>query len=462
MPHSAGQGLTATRAMDIEQIETKLAAARTRLILDKPFLGALVLRLPMVAADPGWCATTATDARKFYYNPDYIASLSMSQTQFMLAHEALHCALSHFARRQHRVQHRWDLACDFAINPLLLEDGLTPPPNCNVMPQYLGMTAEEIYPLIDENDDTETLDQHLFDQDNQSGGGQQGKAPDKPDNAQQAPGKGGDNSQRDDDRDSGGETPLDQQSEQGEGQGAKPLEADSPQTDREQRDGDDSGRGEPTPPPLSNEERQTLEVQWQQRLAGAAQQAMQAGKMGGTMARLVDHLLQPRLPWRMLLARYMTAMARDDFTYMRPSRREGDAILPSLKSSQVEIVVAVDTSGSIRANEMDEFLSEVSALKGQMRARVTLLACDSNLSDGAPWVFEPWEEFRCPTEIHGGGGTDFRPVFDWLDEQGQQPQLLVYFTDAQGQFPPHEPNYPVIWLVKGRDSVPWGQRIQLN
>ncbi|MCB1876115.1 MAG: hypothetical protein KDH88_09080, partial [Chromatiales bacterium] len=62
----------------------------------------------------------------------------------------------------------------------------------------------------------------------------------------------------------------------------------------------------------------------------------------------------------------------------------------------------------------------------------------------------------------GGGGTDFRPVFDWLDEQGQQPQLLVYFTDAQGQFPPHEPNYPVIWLVKGRDSVPWGQRIQLN
>ena len=114
------------------------------------------------------------------------------------------------------------------------------------------------------------------------------------------------------------------------------------------------------PSQLSNDERETLEVQWQQRLAGAAQQAMQAGKMGGSMARLIDHLLQPRLPWRMLLARYMTAMARDDFSYMRPSRREGDAILPSLKSSQIEIVVAIDTSGSIRENEMDEFLSEVS------------------------------------------------------------------------------------------------------
>jgi predicted metal-dependent peptidase len=448
--------------MDHDAIETKLTAARAKLILDKPFLGALVLRLPMAAADSNWCATTATDARKFYYNPEYIDSLSMSQTQFMLAHEALHCALSHFARRQHRVQHRWDLACDFAINPLLLDDGLTPPPNCNVMPQYLGMTAEEIYPLIDENDDTETVDQHLFDQDNESGGGQQGQAPDKPDNAQSTPGKGGENSQREDDRDRGGETPQDRQSQQNEGQGAKPIEADGQRSDPEQREGDEEGRGAPTPPPLSADERQNLEVQWQQRLAGAAQQAMQAGKMGGTMARLVDHLLQPQLPWRMLLARYMTSMARDDFSYMRPSRREGDAILPSLKSSQVEIVVAVDTSGSVRAGEMDEFLSEVSALKGQIRARVTLLACDTNLAEGAPWIFEPWEEFKCPAKITGGGGTDFRPVFKWLDETGQTPELLVYFTDAQGQFPALEPNYPVIWLVKGRDTVPWGQRIQLN
>jgi len=448
--------------MELDAIETKLTAARAKLILDKPFLGALVLRLPLAAADPNWCPTTATDARKFYYNPDYIDSLSMSQTQFMLAHEALHCALSHFARRQHRVQHRWDLACDYAINPLLLEDGLTPPGNCHVMPQYLGMTAEEIYPLIEENDQTETIDQHLFDQDNQSGGSQQGNAPDKPESDQTEPGQGGESTQRDDDRDQGGETPLDQQSPDNQGQGGKPVEADSQQSDQQQKDGDQDGRGDPTPPPLSNDDRQTLEVQWQQRLAGAAQQAIQAGKMGGSMARLVDHLLQPRLPWRMMLARYMTAMARDDFTYMRPSRREGEAILPSLKSSQVEIVVAVDTSGSIRANEMDEFLSEVSALKGQMRARVTLLACDTNLSDGAPWIFEPWEDFSCPAEIQGGGGTDFRPVFKWLDEQGQRPELLVYFTDAQGQFPQFEPNYPVIWLVKGKDPVPWGQRVQLN
>ena len=97
-------------------LEKKLATARTRLILEKPFLGALVLRLPMVPANPDWCAATFSDGKKFYYNPQYIEALNPDQTQFALAHEALHCALLHFARRQHRIKHRWDMACDLAIN----------------------------------------------------------------------------------------------------------------------------------------------------------------------------------------------------------------------------------------------------------------------------------------------------------------------------------------------------------
>ncbi len=142
-------------------------------------------------------------------------------------------------------------------------------------------------------------------------------------------------------------------------------------------------------------------MQWQQRMAGAAQQAMQHGKLGGELARMIDHLLQPQLPWRMLLARYMTAVARDDYSYMRPSRREGDFILPTLRSHQLELVVAVDTSGSIKDSEMEEFIDEIDALKGQVRARVTLLPCDAKLCEGAPWIFEPWEEFSRP---RGGQG----------------------------------------------------------
>ncbi len=427
----------------MSDIETKLAAARTRLILDKPFLGALVLRLPMIAAHEGWCPTTATDARSFYYNPEYIRALSLDQTQFVLAHEALHCALSHFARRQHRIQHRWDLACDFAVNPLLADDGLRPPPNAVMVSQYQGMTAEEIYPLLDENDQTETLDRHVYDSEQQGGG--------------QAPPPPGDKGKRRGHADEGG----DQESTGGPGRPDQDPQSGGSASGQPQAQ-NATGNAASRPPPLTPDERETLAVQWQQRTAGAAQQALQAGKLGGALARMIDHLLQPQLPWRMLLARYMSGVARDDFTYMRPSRREGTALLPSLRSAQVDLVVAIDTSGSVKDNEIQEFITEIEALKGQARARVTLLACDAQLAQGVPWVFEPWEELRLPASIKGGGGTDFRPVFDWVERNGLRPDLLVYFTDAEGDLPECEPGYPVIWLVKGKQKVPWGQRVQLN
>jgi predicted metal-dependent peptidase len=380
----------------------------------------------MHEAKPDWCPTTATDARAFYYNPKYIDGLSMEQTQFMLAHEALHCALAHFARRQHRVKHRWDLACDYAINPLLIDDGLRPPPNTLHMPLFKGMTAEEIYPLLEDNDDSEPLDKHAYDPDNQS--------------------QGGDSEMREDELTERTSSASPQEGSQGSARAAE-----RPETDAASQ-----------PESLSHEERDTLSVQWQQRMAGAAQQAMQRGKLGGELARMIDHLLQPQLPWRMLLARYMTAVARDDYSYMRPSRREGDFILPTLRSHQLDLVVAVDTSGSIKEREMEEFVDEIDALKGQIRARVTLLPCDAKICRGAPWVFEPWEEFKRPKHIEGGGGTSFLPVFDWIEQADIRPDLLVYFTDAQGPFPPHEPRYPVIWLIKGKSKVPWGQRVQLN
>ena len=129
---------------------------------------------------------------------------------------------------------------------------------------------------------------------------------------------------------------------------------------------------------------------------------------------------------------------------------------------QVDVVVALDTSGSISNNEIAEFIGEIDAIKSHLRARITLLACDAKLAEGTPWQFEPWEAFELPKKFSGGGGTSFEPVFDWAEQQDRKPDLLVYFTDAQGRFPKIEPAFPVIWLVKGKTPVPWGQRVQLN
>ena len=122
----------------------------------------------------------------------------------------------------------------------------------------------------------------------------------------------------------------------------------------------------------------------------------------------------------------------------------------------------IDTSGSISNGEISEFLSEINAIKGQLSARITLLACDAKLDSDCPWRYEPWEEVHLPEKLSGGGGTSFIPPFQWLQQQDIQADLLVYFTDAEGEFPAQEPAVDVLWLVKGKSKVPFGTRVQLN
>jgi predicted metal-dependent peptidase len=431
-------------ADNLSEIETKLSAARTRLILEKPFIGTLVMHLPLVAADASWCKTTATDARAFYYNPQFVGALNLGQIQFVLAHEALHCALGHFARRQHRIKHRWDVACDHAVNLLLTGEGLKPPPGALLNELYRDLTAEEIYPFIHADTSEETLDHHLFD--GQAGDDQ---------------GLG-----HDEDIEQAASSQAAKQQEAGAGAGGADLSQDA----QGQQPGEAAGEAEQDaaqpkqsePKEPSAAEKEELAQRWRQRLASAAQQALQAGRLDDSWLRALDDLLQPKLPWRMLLARYMMSVARDDYSFQRQSRREGEALLPSLFSGQADVMVVLDTSGSISDEEMSEFAAEVDALKGQIRARITLHACDANLSPQGPWLYEAWEPLSLPEQLSGGGGTRFTPIFEWVEREQRRPDLLLYFTDAEGEFPAGEPAYPVLWLVKGKAPVPWGQRIQLN
>jgi predicted metal-dependent peptidase len=415
---------------DLAALETKLAAARTRLILEKPFLGALVMHLPLKAADAKWCATTATDARAFYFNPGYIARLSLEQTQFVLAHEAMHCALSHFHRRGHRLRRRWDVACDYAVNMILDEERLQAPDAALMNAVYRGLTAEEIYPLLHEDPPEQTQDLHLFD----AGGGDAGQ-PETQDASERS--------------ESTAEASGANESDQSQEAGEAGSSADEPPADGAQ----------PPPPPTDTDK---LDEQWKARLAAAAQAARQAGKLSQSMQRLVDDLLSPQLPWRALLARYLMNAARDDYSFQRLSRREVDALMPRLYSQSVNLQVVLDSSGSISRQELQEFLTEIDALKAQMRAEVTLHACDNQLDANGPWHFSMWDSLVLPESLNGGGGTDFRPVFEWIGRQQNPPHVLVYFTDAEGVFPPLEPDYPVIWLVKGKARVPFGVRVQLN
>jgi len=404
----------------LELIEKRLVKARTQLMLDKPFLGNLVLRLPLKAAG-SWCKTSATDAKSFYYNPEFIERLDTHQIKFVLIHEALHCALTHFARRGNRKKHTWDLACDFAINPLLIKEGFHPPLDVPIFRQYEGMIAEEIYPMIDDNLDQEPMDQHLYDDQN-----------------------------NEDSKDSDGGMREDNLTQQDKNQSG------------ESKNNQSTSSLAQRPQSLNPDEIEKLATQWQKNLASSAQLAQEAGKLDGEFAKLIDFFLQPRVSWQSLLSTFMSRLARDDFSYSRPSRRPGNAILPTLRSHQIDIAVAIDTSGSISQQEIDEFVSEINAIKSTIRSSITLIACADKIFPSSPWRYESWEEIKCPASLGGGKGTNFRPVFELLNSLDNPCDVLIYFTDAKGLFPEKIPNYPVLWLVKGKESVPWGDRIQLN
>ena len=388
----------------------RLSAARARLILERPFLGALVLYLPLDARRR--CRSLATDGRALYFNPAYVLSLTFPETRFMLAHEALHCALGHFARRGGRLRPKWDMACDYAANGLLVEDGMKAPTGAAWNPAFRGLSAEEIYPLLPQVDDGATLDEHWF-----------------------GAGLGGDLEVRTADRPEAGEALLEAH-----------------------RDGfGEAGFQLPTAG-----ETLALAETWRSRMAASALEARRAGRLAGHWGAVADLALEPRLPWRALLERFLMRVARDDYSFARRSRREGEALLPGMESGESNLVVAVDTSGSIPREALEGFLEEVDALKGQIRATIALLLCDAVVAPGTPMRFFPWEPIVLPKGVSGGGGTRFTPVFEWVESEPVRPDALLYFTDAEGEFPERAPDYPVVWLVTGNAPVPFGERVQFN
>jgi predicted metal-dependent peptidase len=409
----------------------KLGAARARLVLERPFLGSLVMHLALEAVEADWCPTFATDGRTFYFRPAYVEGLDFREAQFVLAHEALHCALGHFARRMHRTHRRWDAATDYAVNMLLVEEGLRAPRGALVDTRFSAMSAEEIYRLLPPDCDDPTLDRHIADASEPArtfpGATQSWKS-----------GRHEPHADRD------------------------VVASDADAWDDAGDEGRANASAEMPAPLLLPNEREQLARRWESRVALAEQHARMAGRLSASCARLVRDALRPQLSWRALLARYMSALGRNDYSYRRPSRREGPALMPSLASEDIDIVVAIDTSGSLTDADLAEFAAEMNALKGELHGRVTLLACDEALDERGPWRFEAWEPVRMPSDLRGGGGTCFVPVFEWIERERFRTDVLVYFTDAEGEFPAAAPDYPVLWLVKGRADVPWGERIQLN
>ena len=401
----------------------RIQKARTTLLLDHPFFGTLLFRLGAQARSS--IATMATDGVSLYFNPQFVETLSTAEIAGTLAHEVMHPALQHHTRRGGRNPRRWNMACDYAINPMLLDAGLTLPKDVLLDNRFRGMSAERIFNLLEEKEEQ-----------NQSSSSD------------------ADPESEDDSADSGGA------SNSSESSG---IEADMDGSLAPQTPGG-IGQVLDAPEP-ENGEGDTVAEQardWQIAVQQAENVAKLAGKLPAGVTRSLEPAKSARVDWRELLRRAWSEAFPADYSWTRPNRRHvwNGLYLPGVVCECVgEICIAVDCSGSINARQLGLFEAAVrSILAGQQPRLVHVLYFDTEVQKSE--MYHP----GLPIELTpvGGGGTDFRPCFRWLEQRGIAPQTLVFLTDLYGSFPEQAPPYPVLWASTDTRSAPFGLVIPME
>jgi len=198
----------------------------------------------------------------------------------------------------------------------------------------------------------------------------------------------------------------------------------------------------------------------------AAEQALRSAKACGHEPASVDRPLsesrESQQDWRAILRDFVAATTPSDHRWTPPNRRyiASGLYLPSVERRGLgEIVIAVDTSGSIGKRELEQFAGEISAISEEAKPEVIhVVYCDAAVQ--STQHFGPSEPVQL--EPQGGGGTDFRPVFEWVAENDVATVCLVYWTDLCCESYPGVPAYPVLWVTDSRRTAPFGETIRIS
>ena len=382
-----------------DSVREKLVTARIGLLLKAPFFGNLATRLKLVNAD-SWLGTAATDGRNFYYNTEFVNKLKPRELEFLFGHEVLHNVYDHIGRTgDFRDRRLFNCAADFCVNADLIEQRIGDKINpCLFDAKYKGWSAEEVYDdlydkaeKIDISDLLEQmLDEHL-----------------------EGEGKGGD----------------------------------------EEQDGNKDGKGRPQ---LSEEERRQIRDEVREALLQAAQ-AVGAGNLPSGVKRLIKDLTKPVVNWRELLQQQIQSTIKDDFTWMRPNRRSWhmDAIMPGMKpGNQIDVCIAIDTSGSIGEADIKDFLSEI---KGIMEAydeyKIQVWSFDTEIYNHETFTSENMDDIS-QYEPAGGGGTDFMANWEHMKLNNIEPKKFIMFTDGMPYSSWGDPDYcDTVFIIKGNQDA---------
>ena len=193
---------------------------------------------------------------------------------------------------------------------------------------------------------------------------------------------------------------------------------------------------------------------WPRHVRAALHQAQQRpGDLPGRMARDIDKVLAPKQPtWQQALQQFIGRQQASTYSWTRPHRRHlaRGTWLPGRPRDRIRLAVAIDTSRSTR-RLLDAFMGELQTiLHHQTRAdTIRLLTFDRIVQQD--FTTAVTDARTALPQLRGGGGTDFRPVFERL--ASDPPDALIMLTDGRGNRGERRPSFPMLWVVPQRKST---------
>lgn len=388
------------------QAPNKISKAKSRLLMDHPFFATLLLRTQVLIQNHSKAGRpielAATDGEAIYYNPEFLEQCSVEDVMAVLVHEVGHDSLLHSLRLGARQPDLANQAMDHAINLILEDQGFKAPKSVPggwlADKQYKGMNWERIY------DDMRRKQKDAPSPSQGAGAG--------------SPGQNGSN--------------------------GKPG---APQP------GKDWLHGDVLPSPAKDPAAQAAaEQKAKQRVAAAATAARLAGKLSGDLARMVDEQLGAKVHWTDVLRDQMLRIVRARDNWGKRNRRFNQFYLPTRRSLAMgPICFIVDTSGSMNEEDLRKVCSEISHCAVQTKPEnIRVVWADAQVK--GEQVFSAVEFSYEALKPVGGGGTDMRVAFSYVEQY--DPQVVILMTDLYSPWPENPPPFTLITLASTKAKHP--------
>jgi len=425
------------------------------LILKSPAFAQFTDFLASVPLEPLDEGVAATDGVKFYIGPEF-ASYSAYERAFIIAHELSHIILRHPWRIGDKDPMLWNIAGDYVINdalhlnelqeislpgkPVTLKEYLNSPKTSNTGekiilydPSLKDLDADSIYRMIE----------NVIGKSDKSGKSMQ--------------------------QDQSGEQSK-QQGEQSKQQGGWGKQQGKGKKSSEKAGSGSINGGDVmrnTNPESENETIDKLrESVHRHRERSEGHNYGEGGKM---LLEALD--MSETISWYSIIQKYINDIAMSNYTWsppkmlVYPDQREDVTWVPRLRNSSIKIAVAIDTSLSIGKHDVAVFLGNLYTILRAVLSDIDYKMLLMLTTDTIYWkaVMPPYVPPEVVIQNLRDGGTDFRPAFKMVDDVfSQPPDLFIYFTDGDGDFPEQPPKYPVIWVLTKEHKVPFGISVRFS